>query len=156
MSQSTETESNEVSQSWSDKSWERVSTAIHQKWPHINSDDIRALPCDTDAVVGFLKEFTESPMEEIKSVVDEFAPREGFQQRVAAIAEEIAEDVAVPVQSAYERVQYEADEHPAAATGVVFVTGLALGILGTIAFYKARPNPARITLNDYLPNRWSR
>lgn len=83
-----------------------------------------------DSAIGFSKEFTETSLDEIKSVVMEFAPDGSFSERFSTITSSVSE----PIQSAYERVQYEADEHPVATSGVVFVAGLALGILGTVTF----------------------
>ena len=152
MSQLTQDGPNETTHSWASESWARVCTAVQQRWPHISEGDVKALPCDVDAVIGFLKEFTEGSLEEIKSVVTEFAPDDSFVDRASAIADSVAE----PVHAAYQRVQYEADEHPAATTGVIFVAGLALGILGTVAFLRSRPEPTRTSLHDYLPDRWAR
>lgn len=152
MSQSTQAAPSETKTSWSKDEWSRVCTAVQKRWPHITEKDVKALPCDPDAVIGFLKEFTESSLDEIKSVVQEFAPEGSLADRTNAFAESVAE----PVQAAYERVQYEADEHPVAANGMVFVAGLALGILGTVAFLRSRPEPTRTSLHDYLPDRWTR
>ena len=137
---------------WSSESWHRVCQAIQKRWPHISEGELKDLPCDVDAVTGFLKEFTDTSLDEIKSVVSEFAPGLSLTERVSGVAENIGE----PIQSAYERVQYEANEHPVAATGVVFVAGLTLGILGTLAFIRSQPEPSRVSLHDYLPDRWSR
>ena len=152
MSQSTQAISNEATNSWASDGWARVCTAVQERWPHISEGDVKALPCDVDAIVGFLKEFTEGSLDEIQAVVKEFAPEGGFGDRAASIAESVTE----PMHAAYNRVQYEADEHPAAANGVVFVTGLALGILGTVAYYRARAEPKRTALYDYLPDTWAR
>ncbi|KAA1261328.1 hypothetical protein LF1_38750 [Rubripirellula obstinata] len=137
MSQTAQASPSDPTKSWASDDWHRVCIAVQERWPHISEQDIKALPCDRDAIVGFLREFTESSLDEIRAVVNEFAPDESLADQVAGIAEDVAE----PVHAAFDRMQYEADEHPAAANGIVFVTGMALGILGTLAFLRSRPTP---------------
>ncbi|TWU46538.1 hypothetical protein [Rubripirellula reticaptiva] len=59
---------------------------------------------------------------------------------------------ATQVGEVLDRVRYEADEHPAAMTGLVFVSGFALGVLATLAFCQSRPQPTGY--QSYLPRNW--
>ena len=152
MSQATHAVQEPSNTTWTSDSWGRVCQAIQKRWPHISESELKDLPCDVDAIIGFLKEFTETSCDEIKSVVLEFAPEGSLTERFTAITGNVTE----PIHSAYERVQYEADEHPVAMSGVAFVAGLALGILGTVAYFRSRPEPTRLSLHDYLPDRWAR
>ncbi|MBB3210488.1 hypothetical protein FHS27_006335 [Rhodopirellula rubra] len=152
MSQATHSVQEPAATNWTSESWGRVCQAIQTRWPHISEDELKDLPCDVDSVIGFLKEFTETSLEEIKSVVLEFAPEGSFTQRFTALTENVTE----PIHSVYERIQYETDEHPVATSGVVFVAGLALGILGTVAYFRSRPEPSYAGIQRYLPDRWTR
>ncbi|TWT91180.1 hypothetical protein [Neorhodopirellula pilleata] len=152
MSQAAHTVKETSTETWTSESWARVCNAVQKRWPHISEGELKDLPCKVDSMVSFLKEFTDTSLDEIKSVVMEFAPEGGFTERFSAIAENVTE----PIHSAYERARYEADEHPMTTSGVVFVAGLALGILGTVAYYRSRQEPSRVSLYDYLPDRWAR
>ncbi len=137
---------------WSDEPWIQVKAAIVERWPHLDSRDVEELPRDVFELEKFLGEFTETSEEEIQSVVREHAPAPSILQRASHIGEQLSDQVAPPVQAAMDRVRYEVDEHRGAATGLMFVTGLALGALATLAYVRSRQQKS--TMKSYLPDRW--
>lgn len=137
---------------WSDEPWNRVKSAIIQRWPHLDSRDVDALPRDVMELEKFLVEYTETPEDEVQAVVREHAPAPSILQRAGHFGEQLSGRVAPPVQSALERVRYEVDEHRGTTMGLVFVTGMALGVLATAAYFRSRP-PAS-TWQSYLPRQY--
>ncbi|MBB3206383.1 ElaB/YqjD/DUF883 family membrane-anchored ribosome-binding protein [Rhodopirellula rubra] len=137
---------------WKSDPWSRVKDAIHTRWPHIGDEELHSLPCDRDAVEKFLGEYTKASTEEIESVVREYAPAPTLLNQVNHVGEQLAERVTPPITSAVDRVRYEVDEHPGTITGLAFVGGLALGILATAAYFRARPQPS--PYQQLLPPRW--
>ncbi|MCM2372854.1 hypothetical protein [Aporhodopirellula aestuarii] len=137
---------------WSDEPWDRVKTAIVQRWPHLDSRDVETLPRDVMELEKFLGEYTESSEDEIQAVVREHAPAPSILQRAGHLGERLTGQMAPPVQSALERVRYEVDEHRGTTTGLVFVAGIAIGALATAAYFRSRP-PAP-ALQSYLPRRF--
>ncbi len=154
MSIATKQSSDASPSNWSQEPWSRVKQAIHTRWPHVGDQDLSKLACDVDEVVKFLREFTETSVDEIKSVVGEFAPLRSPMQTVTKAAELVAGHVGPPVQSAVQRVRYELDEHRGTATGLVFIAGIVVGVLATLSLRSPAPAPSR--LSDYMPSRWSR
>lgn len=141
-----------TAQQWSTDPWPRVEAAVRQRWQHVGEEELHSLPCDRDAVEDFLDEFTESTREEIESVVREFAPQPSVTQQVSHLSEHVSERVVPPLTSAFDRVRYEADEHPGTLTGLAFVTGITIGVIGTLAYCNSRPQPS--AYQNLLPNRW--
>lgn len=139
---------------WSEEPWSRVRTAIVQRWPHLDQRDIESVPCDVYEIENFLGEFTETPVDEIQAVVREHAPQQSVLQRASHLGEQVSDQLVPPVQSAVERVRYEADEHPGAVTGLIFVTGVALGVLATAAYFRTHQQASK--LQGYLPSQWRR
>ncbi|QDS94154.1 hypothetical protein FF011L_29320 [Roseimaritima multifibrata] len=137
---------------WTDEAWTKVKSAIVEKWPHLDERDVESVPCDVYQIEDFLAEFTNASADEIQSVVREFAPSPSVFRRASHLGEQVGDQVGPPVHSAIERVQYEVDEHRGTVGGVIFVTGLALGVLAATAFFKSRPQPS--PMESYLPHRW--
>ncbi|EMI52997.1 hypothetical protein [Rhodopirellula sallentina] len=142
----------DVSNDWSSEPWSRVKEAIHTRWSHIDEQELHTLPCNRDAVEKFLNEYTKASPEEIQSVVREFAPAPSLLEQVSHTGEQITEQVTPQLNTAVDRVRYEVDEHPGTITGLAFVGGLALGVLATAAYFRARPQPT--PYQQLIPPRW--
>ena len=82
---------------WSEQPWNRVRTAIVQRWPHLDQRDIETLPCDVYEIENFLGEFTKSPKDEIQSVVREHAPPPSVLKRASHIGGQVSDQVIPPV-----------------------------------------------------------
>ncbi len=158
MSQQTTSTSAQSTDVWSDERWSKVKIAIVKRWPHIQENEVEAVACDLYAIEEFLSEYTKSTPDEIQSVVREFAPTPSIMQRAShfgeQVTEQVSERVASPMKSAFERARYEVDEHRGTASGLIFVTGLALGVLATAAYFKSQRQPS--CFQSYLPDRWTR
>ncbi|MDA8743320.1 hypothetical protein N9N28_01690 [Rubripirellula amarantea] len=152
--EATVSENQSTEPAWSDEPWIRVKTAIIERWPHLDSRDVEALPQDVYELEKFLNEFTNTSADEVQAVVREHAPAPSILKRASHMGEQLSDRVAPPVQTAMDRVRYEMDEHRGATSGLVFIAGLALGALGYAAYIRSREPSS--TIMSYLPDRLRR
>ncbi|TWU02543.1 hypothetical protein [Stieleria varia] len=135
---------------WSEEPWARVKAAITERWPHLDQRDVESLRCDVFEIEHFLRVATETSAEEIQAVVREFAPAPSVLQRAGHLGEQVSQHIVPPVQSAIERVRYEVDERPGVVGGLIFVTGVAWGVLATAAYFRSQQKES--LLQSCLPN----
>ncbi len=137
---------------WSDGPWSEMKRAIMERWPHIGEKELTSLKCCREHIVKFLTEFTEASKSEIESVVDKFTGPQGAFQQMTKAVEAVSDRVVSPIQSVVERARYEVDEHRSAATALVFVAGIVVGVWTTLALRK--PAPVANRFSNYFPHGW--
>lgn len=125
-----------------DSQWAFVREAITERWPQINRDELAECKDDACELIDFVKERVGESVDEVESVVNEFAPNNSLVDRVSSAASEHIQQASESAQFAYMRADECIAERPTQSVLTSFVTGIALGVAVTALFMRSRPEPS--------------
>lgn len=135
--------------------WERVRLAVQQRWPHLDSAELRVCPNDAEALIDFVDQRVSTERSEVESVVYEFAPEEhSLGETVSRRAHRARRQLQVSARRSGEFVA----EHPAETALTTFLAGLLIGGAITALWMRSEPKPTVWTRADQLRRRldWRR
>ena len=141
----------------SEEGWMTVREALHDRYPQLSESELHSLHSlrqNSDGLISAVCERTGASREEVEGVIRDAG---SMRNRITHAAESAAEraraamePVSESLRSGYETVGRTFQEHPAGASGLAFVTGVAVGVFVTLAIVGSRPEP---TVFDAVRNR---
>lgn len=125
-----------------DNDWSVVREAITERWPHINRDELAECKDDACELVDFVKERVGDSVENIQSLVSEFAPEGSLADRMSNVASEHLQNASESAQFAYMRADECIAERPTQSVLTSFVTGIVVGVAVTALCMRSRREPS--------------
>lgn len=143
----TDAERNAATDALPGDQWEAVHAAIHARWPSISREELKSCPCTVGDLANYVAQRVDAGHDEIESVVAESAgqTRSALRAMVDPItqrAQQASQHVTGPIHSAFERIQYEADESPLKTSLATLVLGFGLGVLATALYLQSDREPS--------------
>lgn len=143
----------------SEEGWMRVREAIHDRYPQLSESELHSLHSleqGSDGLINAVCERTGASREEVEGVIRDADSMKNRLTHAAGTAVDRARSAMEPVtgslRSGYASVGRSLEEHPASASGLAFVTGVALGVFVTLAIVGSRPEPS--VLDAVRHRRW--
>ncbi|MCM2369250.1 hypothetical protein [Aporhodopirellula aestuarii] len=133
--------------------WMRTREVITERWPHLDREELAQCPNSTSELIEFVKHRVEASEEEVRSVVEEFAPRDSILDRVTHAAESGLRRAGGTAEVAYRRADEVLAKRPTESVLTGFLVGVVLGATVTALFMQSKPEP---TVWDRMKDRsWS-
>lgn len=136
-----------------DAQWQRVRTAITERWPHINRDALADCENTSADLEKFVKAHVDTTVAEAKSVISEFAPHESAIDRGMHAASDGMHQASESARFAYMRADECIAERPTESVMASFVAGIFIGATVTALWMRSTPQPN--VWDRVRSNRWT-
>ncbi|MFG0263695.1 MAG: hypothetical protein ACF8AM_00925 [Rhodopirellula sp. JB055] len=123
--------------------WDRVRSAIRNRWPQIDQDELSKCPNEVAWLVEFVQGRVDVSREEVESVVHEFAPQESMAERISHTAEDQLHKASESARFAVMRADECIAERPTQSVLASFVAGALVGVTVTALWFRQHREPTR-------------
>ncbi|MEO9593092.1 hypothetical protein [Rhodopirellula bahusiensis] len=123
--------------------WTRVRSAIRNRWPQINEDELSKCPNDVAWLVEFVQGRVDTAQEEVESVIHEFAPQESLVDRISHNTEDQVRKASESARFAVMRADECIAERPTQSVLASFVAGALVGVTVTALWFRQHREPTR-------------